>query len=230
MLDKEFTDKLVELQSKLLPYNARKEPEIYKSTDITKKIKEDEEIQQFKYEDSIKVSNYGRVWVDGLYGLKKGDGVYYIIKKDGKPEQVHRLVALNYCKSNGRSGDMPVHHIDGNGYNNHYSNLLWVTDAQHTMIHLKDSIWHKENDENYQLKFAGNIFCLTKQNIKLFDGEFEMTNKVIWNGNKKETPHKIKFNTDGINRDFSRDRWEEINIGGNDLFSGKWSLSLILCK
>jgi hypothetical protein len=229
----QFFSKLEELQLKLLSYNNPKrweDHEVYKFTDKNKKISADEEIRvlqkNYTRVGSInEVSNYGRVWVDGNIEIKKGDHEY-IVEKNGYSDKIHRLVALIYCPltyCNGPFWKRPVHHIDDNGFNNHYSNLLWVTYGQHATIHLKDSVWCRES---YQLEFKGNRFYLNKQDAKIINGEFKITDDVTWD-NKNEKPNiqlKIEFNADKMNREFRRNEWTEIYIGGYDLFSGKWKL------
>jgi hypothetical protein len=225
-----------ELQSKLLPYNNPKRGEYlevhqYSSRNI--KIGVDEEIRcldkkYIRIGSKNEVSNYGRIWVDGhMNYLKKGKGEY-IIENRYVSEKVHRLVALVYCKQiycNDHFYNLVVHHIDDNGFNNHYSNLLWVTDAQHTMIHLK-GVWFREND---QLEFRGGKYCLKQQGLNQINGEFEMNSEVIWRKDAqgkdvKEVKYKIKFDIDKNISDFSGDIFSEIYINGNSLFNGNWKL------
>jgi hypothetical protein len=229
MLNEEFKLKLEELQSKLLPYTERKELDIYKNTDINKRLPVDERFEKCKFQSAIGnniiVTNYGRIWVDGRMDFEKNNGVY-VFRKNGKVEQIHRLIAGNYCPliyCKNRYWDKAVHHIDGNGFNNQCFNLLWVTYSQHTMIHLK-GIWYKEN---YQLEFKGNKYCLNKGDVKQFDGEFEIADNAnnSWdntNNKMKEVQLEIKF---GVNKNrgfFLNEYLTEMDIKGEDLFSGEW--------
>jgi hypothetical protein len=218
-------------QSELPSHNKGQEPEIYQNTNRAIKVADDEEFSNFPYPSrigkSIVVSSFGRVWVDGVMKIEKDNGVY-IIKKGDKCEQVHRLVAITWFMKysgiyNAKTSEMVVHHIDRNGFNNHYSNLLLVTYAQHTMIHLKGIILTREND---QLEFRGDEYYL-KQGINQIIGKFEITDKIIWVKRNDEwliedIKYKIKFGKDEPFRDFSGDIWKEIYISGDGLLSGKW--------
>ncbi len=48
---------------------------------------------------------------------------------------VHYLVGYYFCKGFNRFGVRIVHHIDKNPLNNHYKNLIWVTDKEHGELH-----------------------------------------------------------------------------------------------
>lgn len=54
---------------------------------------------------------------------------YSVVKLDGINEYVHVLVALLFCDSR-RSEQTLVHHIDGNNFNNHAENLIWVSHSE----------------------------------------------------------------------------------------------------
>lgn len=67
----------------------------------------------------------------------KGTGGYYYIKVSDngtiKRIAVHRAVAL--CFVDGHSSERNVvEHKDGNKENNHYTNLLWVTQKENLML------------------------------------------------------------------------------------------------
>lgn len=55
-------------------------------------------------------------------------GQYLRVCLDGYFQSVHRLVAEAFVS--GYRPFLEVHHIDNNRYNNHYTNLMWVTKDQ----------------------------------------------------------------------------------------------------
>jgi hypothetical protein len=188
-----------ELQSKLLPYDERQEPKIYENTSMYVKINSEEIFDNFPWNSkvgkNIIVSDYGRIWVDGKMEFEKNDGVY-VIRKEYSCEQAHRLVAITWCK--GYETDKVVHHIDGNGFNNYYKNLLWVKDDEHLKIHIKGK-WIKDN---YIINFSGNGFDICYNNgHTINNGVFDITCDVKWNkiDNRwsKDIEYKLKLMASG---------------------------------
>lgn len=100
------------------------------------------------------ISSEGRVLslcLDGYKLLRPficGDGYYYVdLRKNGKDHKslVHRLVAEAFI-DNPKSKPI-VHHKDTNRKNNKVSNLQWVTDTEHTAIHLEINQERKKQKE-----------------------------------------------------------------------------------
>lgn len=99
------------------------------------------------YENDYVVSSHGRV------RYKNGDllplyisPTCYIsttLSKSYTPtKRVHRLVAAVFCK--GYDESLEVNHIDGCPFNNHYTNLEWVTHRQNA-IHRGKMIKFRNN-------------------------------------------------------------------------------------
>jgi hypothetical protein len=73
-----------------------------------------------------------------------------------------------------------IHHLDNNGYNNDYKNLLWVTPSEHKMIHIKGIYFQMD----YQLKFYGNNFLLLEKDKEIIRGKFCFNiQSILENGN-----------------------------------------------
>jgi hypothetical protein len=106
------------------------------------KFKEDENIK----EHEVKVSNLGRIIIDGIENKpKENKGLLYIFENI----PVHRLVCEAFLPEPiGFSSQ--IHHIDNNGLNNNIKNLLNLTYEQHASIHL--FMWDKFKFENDILK------------------------------------------------------------------------------
>lgn len=99
--------------------------------------KEIEESQGIYY-----ISNYGRVKTYTEYTAKliktyfnsNYEKVKLVINNAVITSFIHRLVA-EYWLEPPKSKDMIIHHINGDSRNNRYTNLIWVTPLQHTIIH-----------------------------------------------------------------------------------------------
>jgi hypothetical protein len=86
--------------------------------------------------------------------IQINDAGYIVIRKNNKTIREHRLVMENYL---GRKL-LPfpyevIHHIDGNRTNNNISNLIIMTNSEHTSMHRKESI--SKNGNTFQNKFFG---------------------------------------------------------------------------
>jgi hypothetical protein len=172
---------LKELQDKLLPppYNpitldGEIDP-IYKNKKPSL-LKGEFDFMTFPFNPSITVSNVGRIkynntFADQIYD--ENNGTLYI-NTSKRREYIHRLVAITWWKYDANKYP-DVHHYDNNGYNNIKENLLMVTRAQHTMIHIKGT-WKKENSEI--------IFFENKFKINNISGIFKC-NDLGWNDKAK---------------------------------------------
>ena len=71
------------------------------------------------------------------YLRQSDNGLQHLqVKLDEQQCYVHRLVAKAFIPNPLNKSD--VHHIDGNSLNNHVSNLIWVTRAEHRLFHKKN--------------------------------------------------------------------------------------------
>ena len=110
------------------------------------------------------ISTEGRVLslcFDGyklMHPFVGGDGYYYVdLRKDGEDIKcrVHRLVANAFIDN---SDNKPiVHHRDRNRRNNKMSNLQWLTQEEHTAVHLK--INQEENKVREQADNNEDLLC-----------------------------------------------------------------------
>ena len=93
----------------------------------------------FPYNESIKVSQYGRVMYNGrilLQTIQNGYLVVEIPSDENQIEKVHRLVALTWQEDIFKKDiGLVVHHKDFDKMNNCADNLQWMTDDEHKSIH-----------------------------------------------------------------------------------------------
>lgn len=78
--------------------------------------------------ENYAISNKGRVWSkkrDKFLTLSVNSSNYKKVVLDGKNHYVHRLVAKVFCSNPDELEE--VNHIDGNKWNNNYTNLEWVS-------------------------------------------------------------------------------------------------------
>ncbi len=116
------------------------------------------------YKDYI-IHEDGRIWSCKTsrflkYGLSKSGYHYVVLRVDGTSKcfDVHRLVALKFCKN--PYNYTQVNHIDGNKLNNHYTNLEWCTQSQnmkhsfHIGLHKPLTYWTGKygKDHNRSMK------------------------------------------------------------------------------
>ena len=98
---------------------------------------------RYEFKCQYLISNYGRVYSYAKNIFLQPDiknGYYYINLEpnDNNEEKdehnyIHRIVAYFFCPNS--KYKKYVHHIDLNKLNNHYKNLIWVTDAEHKELH-----------------------------------------------------------------------------------------------
>ena len=102
------------------------------------KLEFDEIFKVCPYNESLEVSQYGRVREKNGNILQQTTFKGYLIVEDPSDrhplERVHRLVALTWLKEDYKKGYV-VHHIDGNGYNNRVDNLAWKDNLNHAIDH-----------------------------------------------------------------------------------------------
>jgi len=99
----------------------------------------DEEFKScFPYNNSLKVSQYGRVMDIKGNILEQTVFNKYLTVIDPRNkypfEYVHRLVALIWLKDDYKNG-LHVHHKDNNGFNNRIDNLEWISNVKHAQAH-----------------------------------------------------------------------------------------------
>lgn len=150
------------------------------------------------YEGFYEVSNYSRIkslprvvmrgndklnLKEKILSPNKNTSGYLQIglSKDGKTRQfqIHRLCASSFIKDNIKE---EVNHIDGNIYNNHISNLEWVSRAEnncHRASNAKSTskyvgvYWHKASN-----KWMSRVKINNKTTyLGTFDSEDEAYNK-----------------------------------------------------
>ena len=101
--------------------------------------------------DGYYISEYGKLWSSKtkkfLIGFTNGTSRYLYCRIFGNRVPIHRLVAEHWLPPKPKGCDQ-INHIDGNKYNNHYSNLEWC-DATHNNRHR--SILQKESVKKYKL-------------------------------------------------------------------------------
>jgi len=90
--------------------------------------------------DNYEVSSFGRIRNNKTSRIlkiqnHKSNVLFYKtvgLYKGGRQKQlkVHRLVAFAFCNNPDPATKIQVDHIDKNTYNNHFSNLRWVTNKE----------------------------------------------------------------------------------------------------
>jgi hypothetical protein len=107
----------------------------------------DEIFKDCPYNSLVQVSQYGKVKnksTNEIIEQKEFKGCYIVKDPRGTMrydnglrdfEWVHRLVALTWLTDSPSYMFGAVHHKDGNGLNNHVSNLEWVDENEHKKKH-----------------------------------------------------------------------------------------------
>lgn len=106
------------------------------------------------------ISQYGRIII------KNKSGKYYLAKlsndtkKSGKTYKrvwiselnetayVHRLVAEVWCRGFDAELRNEIHHLDHDGSNNYYKNLIWVNKVHHSFLNRDIKIYFMNNRSN----------------------------------------------------------------------------------
>ena len=111
------------------------------------------------------VSNHGRVKNNNRQNIIKGRGkrykrIHVNVSKD-TPEigmAIHRMVAMLFIP-NSESEKNVVNHKDGNSFNNHYTNLEWVTQQENCQHAFKTGLSKSPDNSRmyYKLELDGTI-------------------------------------------------------------------------
>lgn len=121
------------------------------------------------YETLYHASNYGRIKsfqhnkVRILSPNITGTYLAVHLTKDGeeKVKYIHRLVAETFIPNTGNKSQ--VNHIDGNKFNNHVSNLEWVTRKENQRHAVKMNL-HKSGEEHVSAKFTNEQVEYVREN------------------------------------------------------------------
>jgi len=200
--------------------NLAKQKKIIKSI---AKLEKDEEFKILtlpNYENSYKISNYGKVFSlkNNIYMklLKNNNGYMqirlYNNESKSKTFRVHQLVAYMFVDN--KDNKKYVDHIDRNRINNHFKNLKWVTHQENMYNTNKNRIIEKNNKiieenknnfikigiinslnySNYLINEDGDIKNTKGKLLKtsINDGYSNITLIGINNENKKES-HTLKI-------------------------------------
>jgi len=132
--------------------NIAKQKKILKSNAILEKDKEFKILNLPTYENTYKISNYGKVFSlkNNIYmKLTKNNNGYMQIRiynNDCKSKtfRVHQLVAYMFVDN--KDNKKIVDHIDRNKINNHFKNLKWVT-HQENMLNINRNIVIQKNNK-----------------------------------------------------------------------------------
>jgi hypothetical protein len=234
---------LKELQDKLLPppYNpiipdGETEPIHKNKKGLLKDEFEFRNLPKYCFDDKsffgqVEISNKGRIKINREIKEqllnKNSELIIDIPGKKYNPQKVWTLVALTWRDGKDtkdyydrKSYRIIVHHLDNNGYNNDYNNLLWVTPSKHTAIHIK-GIWKKENEQI--------IFFENKFKIKTINGIFQC-NDLGWNNITKKYDINLVFYFNNTQMTFSCDydtykvKLNNLNKKNNFL-NGTWERS-----
>lgn len=96
--------------------------------------------KDFKNIETIMVSNYGRVKIDGIIEEQEdqsGKTGYLQLKKYPGLGMIYQLVAETWLEKpteNCPDCILDVHHITNNGYDNSPENLIWLNRCDHSRI------------------------------------------------------------------------------------------------
>lgn len=125
----------------------------------------------YGYEGIYKISNFGKIMSlerydsfgrkhGGIILSEKDNGNGYkniSLSKDGKKKYfyIHRLVAMHFIENDNPIEKTYVHHIDENTSNNHYRNLMWVTQSEnniagHRMMRISETAFCKNDLKKYE--------------------------------------------------------------------------------
>lgn len=99
-----------------------------------------EEWKQIKDYPNYSISNYGNIRNDKTMTVVKsfprknrsGESYLRFFRRGGKAINVHKLVATSWVENLDPTNNTQIDHIDRNTFNNHFSNLRWVTPSNNS--------------------------------------------------------------------------------------------------
>ena len=132
--------------------------------DITP-INPDEIYVQHPVHTKYAISNYGRVYsIKRKHLLKEQymkDKTNPFVRLPDKLKRfgtykISRLVADIFCQNNYPDNAIVfVHHLDGNQQNNMYTNLVWISPSDHSLVHFGIPVYHYELASGKLVEFPG---------------------------------------------------------------------------
>ena len=112
---------------------------------VFKMVKGFEEYACTEFGEVMKLSS-GKVISQFLVGVPPYYSVNFTINGKSKQQRVHRVVAMAWLDNDDPRNKTQVNHIDGDKYNNHISNLEWVTPSQNQQHALKTGLKGRGED------------------------------------------------------------------------------------
>lgn len=93
----------------------------------------------------------GKIPLEIRYYKPNKDGYKVFNCKGSRPIGIHRLVGLIF---NNIPMELSVHHIDRNKLNNNHTNLVGLTNIEHTKLHAHDKRYHPERRKSKYKSFV----------------------------------------------------------------------------
>ena len=129
------------------------------------------------YKDNYQISNFGRLKSIYKHSARiltpaiLGTYLVFELRKFGKRERrlAHRLVAETFIPN--PDNKPQVNHIDGIKFNNHVSNLEWVTQSENIQHSLERGL-KKSGENNYLAALTNEQAAWIRSVYKPYDKEF----------------------------------------------------------